>query len=295
MADTRSLKAQVSQLRNLRSLVKSYGELAVTRMNRSRASVLYSRDFLGQINTVFKEVRRSHAAETGSLSKRKISKSGEYVTFLSHNGKTASVFLAANTRLYGDIIQRTYKKFVQDVKTNDTEVVLVGKVALSMFKASLPDKPFTYFDFPDSHVDRVALEEIMSHLVHYQEIHVFYGKYRNVISQEPTLYKISSDVTSYAGAKEEVEDPNPTHYLFEPSLDTILKYFESEIFAVLFNQTMAESQLAKFASRLVAMDRAEQNIDKAITTNHNELLRVTHDYKNKKQQNMVSSILTRFR
>ena len=39
--------------------------------------------------------------------------------------------------------------------------------------------------------------------------------------------------------------------------------FETQIFASLFDQSIRESQLAKFASRILAMDRAEQNISGA--------------------------------
>ena len=73
----------------------------------------------------------------------------------------------------------------------------------------------------------------------------------------------------------------------------ILKFFEKHMFAALMEQTIRESQLAKYASRLVAMDRAEQNIQKKLGEMKVTRLKITHRSANKKQQNSMNSIFGR--
>ena len=286
----RSLQ-EIDQLGTLRTLVKVYGEIASIKMMRTRESVLYARQFLEKIGEVFDEVRASHLDQVMKLARKKQFKPGEKVTALSHNGKTVTVLLSANTKLYGDIVQRTYNDFLDEVRKEDVEATVIGKVGLALFQEHEPKHPVTYFDYPADKRDAVAMTEIIKHLVQYEEIHVYYGKFKNVVRQEPDKYVMTAGMPlSDAGKKgKEVRE-----YLFEPSLGEVLKYFEEEIFGTLFGQTLDESQLGKYASRLVAMDRAEQNIEKRLKKMEIEQLKAKHLRNNRKQLNSMSSIIARY-
>jgi F-type H+-transporting ATPase subunit gamma len=271
--------------------VKTYGEIASIKMMRTREAVLYARNFLEQIAEVFDEVRASHLEQVMKLAKKKKISSGERVTTLSHNGKTVAVLLSANTRLYGDLVMRTYNEFLEEARSNEVEVTIVGKVGMALFREHEPTHPATYFDYPDDGKDETAMEEIVKHLVQYEEIHVYYGKFKNVVRQEPDKYVMTAGLPLSDAGK---QSNKPREYLFEPSLQAILKYFEKEIFGTMLSQTVDESQLGKYASRLVAMDRAEQNIDKRLKKMEVEQLRARHATQNRKQLNLMSAVLARF-
>ena len=53
-------------------------------------------------------------------------------------------------------------------------------------------------------------------------------------------------------------------YIFEPSLETIVIFFETEIFSSLLEQVFHESRLAKLASRMVLLDRASVAVAHAL-------------------------------
>jgi F0F1-type ATP synthase gamma subunit len=81
--------------------------------------------------------------------------------------------------------------------------------------------------------------------------------------------------------------------MFEPSVEKILMFFETQIFASLFDQAVHESQLAKFASRILAMDRAAQNIEVKLKRLELEKLKTVHSVSGKKQlDSLVSTSLT---
>ena len=82
-------------------------------------------------------------------------------------------------------------------------------------------------------------------------------------------------------------------YIFEPSLEKILMFFETEIFASLFEQSVSESELAKSASRVLAMDKAAANVRKYLENLRMEKLVMQHKVINKRQLNSLSSILMR--
>jgi ATP synthase F1 gamma subunit len=284
MIDERSLAEEIGRVSALQTLVRAYGEIAAIRMRKTRSSVLANREFLDQLNGVFEDVRASYAQEVAALAKK--TKGPAQVTFLAHNGKTVSVFISANTGLYGEIVQSTLRLFLEEVRQNISEVSIVGRHGLSLFLAEEPDRPYSYFDLPDDRLEVTQLEELIKHIVQYSEIHVFYGKFQSVITQRPEKLEVSAEISLTTAPNQK-----PRHYLFEPTLESVLMFFETEIFATNFEQIIRESQLAKFASRVLAMDKADQNTKEEVKKLFFEKNRLRHRSINKKLLNAVSSLI----
>lgn len=288
MDNLRSLKRETKQMKTLKEMTRVYGEIASNRMNKVRESVLHSREYLESIYEVFDKVRYSYVRELMRLKKKRMFKRGEKLTLLSHNGKTVAVFISANTKLYGDLVHRVFRLFLEDVKGNNSEATIVGKIGESMFTLEEPDRPYSYFDMPDTHLDQGKLEEMVSHLVKYERIRVFYGKFKNTVTQEAAEFELSADLPMPQDIPKDKESQG--EYLFEPSLEEVLRFFEKQIFGALLSQIILESQLAKYASRLVAMDRAEQNIGDRLSVMKIKRLGLRHRLSNKKQLNMMVAV-----
>jgi len=286
MVNEKDLREEISQVGSLGQLVEVYGEIASFRMKKIRDFVLKNRDFLNSINDIFKEALSNYSRKLAQLvEKGKLKKSGK-VTFLAHNGKTVAVFISANTGFYGEVVQETYKKFLKETKDQDVEVTMIGRLGRSLFVGTQPKIPYTYFELPDYGIDRSKMAEVVRHLVQYERILVYFGKYKSVITQTPSRFTIS------AGTKldEDIKE-TPVTYIFEPSVEKLLMFFETEIFASLFDQSIRESQLAKFASRILAMDKANQNIDKRLRELNLERLKLSHKKVARKQLNSLTSVM----
>jgi F0F1-type ATP synthase gamma subunit len=156
-----------------------------------------------------------------------------------------------------------------------------------MFLGEEPDKTYTLFELPDYGIDEAKLAEVVKHLVQYEEIRVYYGKYQSVVTQKPTTFSI----TAGTPIREDVKEPSVS-YIFEPTVEKILMFFETQIFASLFDQSLRESQLAKLASRILAMDRAAENIKKRLSDLRIEGLKSAHRVANRKQLNLLGSVIT---
>lgn len=291
MAYEKDLKDEIYELNSLRSLVEAYEEIASVRMKKTRDTVLKNRQFVNEINNIFEEVRSSFAKEYNALLRKKAllgkkGKTGDKVTLLSHNGKTVSVFLSANTGLYGDIVKKTFDLFIEEVRNSDSEVTIVGRQGLTLLNAEEPDRPYTYFELSDHELRAHELDEIIKHIVQYEVINVYYGSFENVVRQNPKMLRVSAEIDLTESKKE-----SKASYLFEPELEKILVFFETQMFASLFDQTVREGQLAKYASRVMAMDKAFENIQEGLGKLRLQKLRVAHRRMNKKQLNMLSSVL----
>jgi ATP synthase F1 gamma subunit len=285
--DKKTITKEITDLQVLENLTNAYAEISSSRMKKTRNSVLSSRSFLEEIQAVFKEIQDSYRYEFIALAKKKGIKKGDKITFLSHNGKSVAVFISSNTGFYGDLSRKVFDLFTEKIKNDNFEATIVGNLGLSMFKELNPNRSYSFFELPDYGFDREKLAELAKHLVEYEEIHIFYGKFKNLVNQEPEEVIISSE-TPIEGDKK----VNKVKYLFEPSLEDILIFFEKEMFSSIFEQTISESQLAKFASRMLAMDRAGEKIRKNLLTTKENKLKLMHAIANKKQIEYLSSTMS---
>lgn len=286
MTSKKEVNSEADYLVSLRAILESYEEIAASRMGRIRSSVLKSRDFLLEINTIFQQVKSSYKDEVDLLMKRKKIKNPKELTFLNRNGKTLYVLLSANTGLYGDLIRRTYNVFIENLKKEKTcDIMIIGKLGYQLFEAEKTDAAVNYFDFPDDRIDTEKLKKIVEHIIQYQKVLVFYEQFNNVINQEPIITNISGDPLSYDRAALQVK------YFFEPSLEKIMVFFEKEIVAAIFQQTILESELAKFASRMVALDASSENTKQRLKQVLFQKQRLKHQETNKEQVEKFSSRL----
>ncbi len=288
MVNKKALNIQINELMVLQTLSRAYAEIAALRMRKTRTSVILNRNFLVSITKIFQEVINSYRQEVLGMANKRTFKNQKNITFLAHNGKSVAVLLSANVGLYGDIVGKTFNLFAEEVRNGNVEVTIIGRLGLSMFRQNFPGKQYTYFDFPDASVRGDLMTDVIAHLVPYEEIHIYYGKFRSVITQEPTVSRISSSILDLGeGGSTNV---TPKKYIFEPSLDKILKFFEGEMFTSIMDQVLRESQLAKFASRITAMTKAGENITQNLKKMEIEKLKLIHSIANKKQIDSLSSI-----
>lgn len=284
MLTKKLLDNEIENLVGLNDMVKSYEEIAASRIRRTRDSVLRNRTFVTEIQQIYEQVIFSYKNQVESLMKSKKGKDPKKFSFINKNGKTLYIFISANTGLYGNLIKRTFDLFLKTPKDSEYDIAIIGKLGLTLWNESKLKQKYYYFDFPDQNVDEKVLEEILKFIITYQKTIVFYGEFQNFIKQNATFSDISGNALT-----EKVINQQAVKFFFEPSLEKILEFFEKQIFASIFEQTVRESQLAKIASRLTSLDTASENIDKQLINMTNQKNRITRSSQNKKQLETFSS------
>ncbi|MEP7166765.1 MAG: F0F1 ATP synthase subunit gamma [Candidatus Woesebacteria bacterium] len=288
MASKQQVEQMMTELETLQLITQAFGEIASSRMKQTRDFVITSRDYINGITDVFDDIRRGYVLEIGKLVKRQRSgKRKESVTMLSHNGRSVVVLLSANTGLYGEILRKTFNAFLEEVHKGGSEVTIIGKQGLQTFQTLEPNIAYTYFDLPDHAYTSDQIAKIIRHIVRYDEIHLYFGRFQNVLVQNPERAVLNSDVD----LEQKPGGEKPKRFLFEPDLVKLLAFFEIEMFGSLFEQVVRESQLAKFASRILAMDKASENIKEERKRLNLERLGSMHREMNKKQLNSLTGVL----
>ncbi|HUQ84929.1 MAG TPA: F0F1 ATP synthase subunit gamma [Candidatus Limnocylindrales bacterium] len=293
MAQKNTIIEELAALNSIKDLAESYEEIAVTKMQKIRDKVLKTRDFLTGLSDVFVDLKSSHEYEIKELMAKRKKGDKSISPLLQSNGKTLLVYLSSNGRLYGSVTQKTFKLLLQDLRNPKegeiTDLVIIGKAGKEMYEGASVSKPFEYFDIPDASVGVEHIKQVMEKFLQYDSVHVYYGKFGNVVNQDPISTSISGEDIFEAEVKSAVKREDK--FIFEPILEKIFHFFETEIMANLFSQTLLENQLARHASRVNAMEEALVHIEDETKKLLRQKTRIKHLMQNKKQLETMSGLI----
>lgn len=289
MISKQYLNSQNQMLSTLRTLAEAYEQISVIRIQRVRGSVLATRDFLDGLADIFKDVKQSYRDEVEDLLKHH-KNSSERLSGLHKNGKTIAILLSSNNKLYGDIVFRVFNLFIQDVKKNNYDVVIVGKVGRAMFEQQHLGKPYLYFDMPDEDAKISDLTPVIQKIAEYERIYVYYGRFLNIVTQEPAISEILGDGSLLDKQTTDEQTQKHTPFFFEPTLKKILAFFETQMFSSVLKQVVDESELSRLASRIKSMEDSLGTIEKEQGLLHKTELRAKRQIENNKQLQRLAGI-----
>jgi len=291
MAQKNIILEELEALNSLKDLAQSYEEIAVIRMQKIKDTVLKTRDFLSDLSDVYVDLKASYLREVKELLAKRKQGDKTILPIIQKNGKTLLVYLSSNGRLYGSVTQKTFRLFIHDLKKPEYEsadLLIIGNAGKEMYESSGTGKAFQYFELPDTNVNMNQIKGLMKKFLPYEKVYIYYGKFGNVVSQNPLATSISGNEifereTTMQLARED-------RFIFEPNLEKMLHFFETQVMANLFGQTLLENQLARHASRVNAMEEALVHIEEESKKLHRIETRIKHQIQNRKQLETISGL-----
>jgi F0F1-type ATP synthase gamma subunit len=287
MINKKSINTDIALYSGMKNLVETYTEIAAARIQKIRNAVLRNRAFLEEIDKLYEESKYSYLQDLAKIA-RVDSSAIRLASVTPKNGKTALVFVCANAGLYGDILKKVLQYFLDWANRlrDKTDIVIIGKRGKVMFDECQTGRSYLYFDFPDDSFNAEDFKKLLLKLVDYSDVLVFYGLFESIGSQVATMANVNGNAITVRQEKS-IENVN---YLFEPSVKEVMIFFETEIFSSLLVQTLHESQLAKYASRMLYLDKASQTIDVKSKKLNLEKLRLQRRISNTKQVETLGGI-----
>jgi ATP synthase F1 gamma subunit len=291
MAQRKAVLEELQALNSLKELAESYEEIAVVRMQNIKDSVLKTRDFLADLSDVFVDLKASYQREVKQLLELRKKGDKSILPILQKNGKMLMIYLSSNGRLYGAVTQKTYHLFIDDLKKSkgdETDVAIIGSAGREMFENAGLNKQYDYYEIPDTAVKVDHIKELMQKFLQYDKVYVYYGKFGNVVKQTAIGTSISGEDIFETETPSEV--PREDRFIFEPTLEKIFHFFETQIMANLFSQTLLENQLARHGSRVNAMEEALIHIEQESKRLNQQKGRLKHILQNKKQLETIGGL-----
>jgi len=248
MSTLKEIKENLEMISIIKNVASTYQDIANLRMKQIRGKVLKNRELFRELFNTYQRIKSDYFS---SLKKGWIKK--EKISFRQPKKEKVIIFSSANQFFYGALILDTWKEVQKYLEKNKTDLVVIGRIGKYLAEVSGFGHKMFYFELNDVKPEEMRIGEILNFIKNYKKIIVFHGRYEKVLSQKPVMEEISGKLPS----EKKFENVHP--YLFEPSPEAVLEFFETEIIAALFNQTILEHQLARYASRLMAMYQATEN------------------------------------
>lgn len=251
MISNRQIIADKNYFSVMESLTQTYTEIASARAQKIRRSVLINRDFLQEITAIYQEIKTNYKEVLKKIQSTEIKKK---------NGKVALVLITTNSGLYGDLNSKIFNYFSAwvDRYPPETELFVLGNKGKLFFEDRYPGRTYQMLPFSDDSFDKNQFQNLSASLVNYSEVLVFYGQFKSLANQEATMNSLTGSTGQTAPRQDKI------YYLFEPSMGSIVNFFETEIFTSIFLQTIYESLLAKYAARIDSLDQSSEKIKQKI-------------------------------
>jgi ATP synthase F1 gamma subunit len=248
MLSLREIKKNLEMTKLIKELAFAYQEIANLRMKQFRETVLRNREFFNILVETFLRIQRAYFLELKRKKKR-----------LERKRKLKDevvVFLSSNESLYGTLIWDIWHKVREYLEKNKVDLIVIGKLGKYIAERSGYGMKMFYFHLDDVKPKTENIEEVAQFIKNYRKVVIFYGKYEGRLVQKPATKEIAGGFLE----KEKIKEGE--YYIFEPSPEEVLDFFETEIFAVLFNLTLLEHQLARCAARVMAMSETVEKAKK---------------------------------
>ena len=278
MQNRKQLDENLQFLTVLRSLAMAYQDISIIKMQQTRNTIIQARRYVGNLKNILESIQTAGVVGGNQMIVRKKKK------------PLSTIVITANTKFHGDIIRRVFEDFTHDQREQG-DVYVIGKIGKELMHEYDKNIKYTEFEVSDIDISMKDLKPFLLNLLEYKKINVYYALFKNLITQEPTNVDIANiDLLS----REEIEllqknQHRPT-FLFEPSVNEISTFVNDNAVAMMLLQTVYETQLARFASRMKAMDSLIQKIDQDSSIIKHTQLKLKKNIENSKQQERLSGI-----
>lgn len=277
MSNLKQLQVQVQDTESLRLIAQSYSEISAAKLNNIRSSMEHNIKFAAELGELYNLVKDEAV-------KRK-------VPLIPKTPGVIHLLLTSNNRFYGTLerpLARYFATATQNFAHQNPnvpyQVIVVGKTGDTFLQSLSYPLKYQKVSFEQDLPSLQEFKVLTDTIKQYQTVLVYHSRFKTVLTQLPVISDITKSTIRPAQTLE------PVRYIFEPELDQILKFFEGQIFELLFDQTLLESDLARTAARLTSMNGAEENANQLLKTQKRTLGKARKSAADSKMLEMIIAL-----
>lgn len=273
MQNSKNIKQEIVVTTSLGQITKAYEEIYLMKIRKTREAVLKNRNFIDSLLAVFTDVKLVYGGvllANPKLLKERLAKTSQ---------RQVAVLFSSNKRFSGGVTQKIFGAFFEAIKDGKSDIVIIGKNGLDLFHQQAGSLMYRYFDSLDQ-------PELLPTLREYSTVNLFFGKFLSLIKQVENTETIKE--TDYTKLK-----PGTTEkkFIFEPTLESVVGFFEQELFDAFFRQASQESILATLGGSISELEDANNHTEVKLQYLQRRARHYNRLAANRKQLNLMPSII----
>ena len=265
MESSRDIKNRIKSITNIKQITRAMEMVAANRLKKAEGRATSSRPYTQNITSILSNLTGSTPEKAHFVEPKEDVKKIMVLLITSDKGLCG----AYNT----NAIQNTVR-FLKENSEKEITLHLMGKKGNIFFR----NRPYTIGEYYTETVEEIGLSslkagdhkvsEIVAKMIedfeggHFDEIHLFYTKFKTVMKSNPAKVRLLplENIDAEAGDKKALQGDS----ILEPSSEAIFskllpKYLECQL-----RQAIFESLTAEYASRRMAMIAASENAEEII-------------------------------
>lgn len=271
-------------LDNIRAITRVFEHAAALKMDVNRME-------MQALAAHLQEAQASYQSAKISLASAHKNKAGILAASMrAPTRRKVLVIVASESKYYGNIsnslaILPLVAIYSAEYRQGGADAIVIGKAAYDLLKSQRQlSSAMSYYDFNDDKPDWAIIEKVLAALNNYEEVVIFYGKYKNILTQQTEREDIGRAVKLSGTASEK-------KYEFEGGYRKALSILEKQIISSTFMQKLFESGLAKNAVsvKILEIGAIAERINAAFGQLAKWKLRYNKDVANRKQTQLYAS------
>lgn len=245
----KEVESELEFLQVFETLAHALQEVSMLKMQNVRQNVMQARIFHEGLAQAYRDVRLS--AKYDPLKAKHA---------IVPNNKTISVLLSANSTMYGTLSDEVFAMFKAHAAENkDEDLIILGKMGRDKYEKEKNKREYKYFDLNDASKMYSNMLKIVSELIYYEMINIFYGQFVNLFTQKPMKISIPGNMLNEL-LNEKVETVTlDMIFAMEPSVEELERFFAAQVMGMLFKQSVTEFELARHAARVSSLEKSLDN------------------------------------
>ena len=233
----------------LGEVTQAFENIASIEIRRIKDRVIASREFFHELWGVYSQLRVS--GHEGFMANRDIV-----------NSKTALLVVSSDVSLTGGIDQRLINQVLSEYRPEKHDIIVIGAHGEALLKV-MGIKPVAVYGLPDV-TKKIDVVPIINLVNTYVDSVVYYESFVSLSTQRIAHLELLFAVQKLSALEKNRVDGEVIYsgdYIFEPSLEEVVRYMESMMLSTALTEVILESRLAQLASRFNAMSLAHQAAD----------------------------------
>lgn len=243
MALKREIELKIEEGIALRNIVSAYAEISAIKLKKIKNKIQQNKKFTKELSRVFHIVRRETI-------RRKI------FPKIKFEG-TAHIIITSNFPFYGTLERRLLRDYIKRANFLHPKLrIVIGKTGNQFLKSINFKLSFESFILKKDIPSLEELEYLTRRIRNFKNILVFYSVFDSLLIQMPTFTNITRPFL-FSKEEEKEEKEKRFCHIFEPEIEDMFYFFNTQIIQILLEETFLEAELSRTASRLVTMNEGE--------------------------------------
>ncbi len=286
------LKKYSESVATIKSVTRVYEEAAARRVKLIQSAVDKLKEFTDAcadtyLNVKFGVLAAKNTRENLKLTDLDIQSRQQILTtsFRKPTKKGLLIFIASHQDYYGNLIPSVYRNWKGDLDTTSYDGIILGNTGTRLLAKDGSFPNVRSFDLDDDHPDWSVVQYVADYAASYQDIYVYFGQYRTVLTQIASQSKISQTISF--GQVDYVK-----RYLFESNPLAVLAFFEKQVIAALLTEKVYQAQKARYAARIKILEigQVAEKMSQQIGDLERGQRRANRLLNNRKQQQLYSGV-----